>query len=581
MGSLKALLPYLGRYRLALVLGFGAMVLAIGFSRLAPWFMRLALDSLEALGPGGDRSPVYRNTAWMFLVALLGGAFLYFQRWLIIGTSRRVEEDLRVELFRRVQRMDLAFFDRSATGDLMSRFTNDLNALRDVAGPGLMYSFQMTAIVATTIGFMLSLDVRLTLLAILPYPLVSLVTYFYGRALHRRSLALQESFGRLSARAQEDIAGARALRAYGREGEAAERFLVRCEEYKEANLALTRLRAAFHAAITALAALGPVITLLVGGRMYMAGTLSLGTFVAFTVYLISLTWPVAAIGWVVSIIQRGASAMVRLREILEREPLIRSGDYHASPPGELVFDRVSFTYPGAGEPALRELSFRLAPGDTLGVTGPTGSGKSTLLKLILRGYDPTEGEIRLGGRPLPAWDLGGLRSAMGYAPQDSFLFSRTLAENIGYGRPGSSRERIGEAVVLAGLDSDLPALPQGLDTLIGERGVTLSGGQRQRASLARACLSRPDLLLLDDTLSSVDANKEARILANLRPLIADRTTVIISHRISAVRGADRILVLDEGRLVEEGRHGELLERDGLYAALNRRQQLQARIEGAR
>ncbi len=555
--------------------GIGSMLLAIGFSRLTPWFMKLAID---ALGRHEPLSVVLRFVAAMVGAALLGGLFLYLQRWLLIGTSRRIEYDLRTDLYAHVQRLDLDFFSRRQTGNLMAHFTNDLNAVRDVCGPGIMYFTQMTTLLIASITLMLILDVRLTLVAFLPFPLISLFTYYYGKRMYTFSRAVQDQFGVISSRAQEDLGGMRVIRAYAQEEPSQRRFHDLGFDYLTANMRVAKLRGSFFAVTTALTGLGLAIALWIGGRQVIDGTLTLGSLVAFTAYLAEMTWPVIAVGWVIGMFQRGASAMSRLSEVLSATPSIVSGPDTSAPRPRIAFEDVTFRYPGADTPALSGVSFRLEAGQTLGVVGRTGSGKSTLLKLVLRFYDPDGGRVVLDDVDLRERDLESVRRTIGYAPQDSFLFSRSLAGNIAYGDPDSEPDRIRDASARARFHTDVTGFPDGYDTLVGERGVTLSGGQRQRASLARALILDPEILLLDDTLSSVDAETEEEILVELRAIMSQRTSIIVSHRISAVEDADWILVLDDGRVIEEGRHGDLVGAGGLYARLHERQQLAAEIE---
>jgi ATP-binding cassette, subfamily B, multidrug efflux pump len=517
----------------------------------------------------------------MVAAAAVGALFLYLQRWLLIGNSRRVEYDLRTDLFGHVQRLDLAYFGETKTGDLMARFTNDLNALRDVVGPGLMYAVSMTVTLVLSIALMLAIDPKLTLIAFAPYPLISLVTFRFGRAIYPRSRRVQDIFGALSARAQEDLTGTRVIRAYVQEESCARIFERLNQEYLEANMDVARLRGRFMAAMGALAGSGLALALWFGGREVVRGNLSLGSLVAFSAYLAELTWPVIAVGFVISMLQRGAGAAARIETVLETEPAITTGAVAGRPQPRVRFEHVSFRYPGAAVDALTDVSFALEPGQTLGIVGRTGSGKSTILKLLLRLYDPTGGRVLLDEVDLRERDLTAARAIIGYAPQDAFLYSRSLKENIAFGEPEATPERVVAASERARLASDLAQFPQGLDTLIGERGVTLSGGQRQRVSLARALLLEPDLLLLDDTLSSVDAETETAILRELKPIVAARTTIIVSHRISAVQDSDWILVCDDGRVIDEGRHAELITRSGLYARLYERQRLAAEIEDVR
>jgi len=588
--ALALLMPYLRPYRRTLLLGLGAMLVATGLSRLIPWILKVAIDALAADAPSSRVAVL-----GLAMVAAAGASalFLYFQRWLLIGTSRRVEYDLRRDLFHHVQRLDLAYFSRRYTGDLMTHFTNDLAALRDVAGPGIMYAATMTTTLVLSIVLMVAIDPLLTAVSFLPYPLISVGAFLFGRAIYPRSLRVQDLFGLISARVQEDLAGTRIVRAYAQEEHQAARFGALNHAYLAANLSVARLRGLFLAGMTTLAGIGLVIALYVGGRRVIAGQLSLGSLVALSAYLVELTWPVMAIGWVIAMVQRGGSAATRLAAVREAEPEIAAGveraDAAAPEPSKarapwpggapgVRFERVSFRYPGAEADALRDVSFEIPAGKVLGIVGRTGAGKSTILKLILRFHDPYSGRVLLAGREARAYDLAALRAAIGYAPQDAFLFSRSIADNLALGRSAATRDEIARVCAGVGLSEEVRAFPHGLDTIVGERGITLSGGQRQRVSLGRALLADPGLLLLDDTLSSVDAATEARVLGALRRALSGRTAILVSHRISAVRQADWILVLDDGRLVEEGPHASLLAREGLYARLHRRQQLAAEIE---
>ncbi len=551
------------------------MLLATGLSRTIPWLLKLAIDSLKA---GAPLRHVAILALGMIAAGAVGGLLFYFERWLIIGASRHLEYDLRSDLFAHVQRLDLGFLGQRKTGDLMAHFTNDLNALRDVAGPGLMYAATMTTALLTSIALMIVISPFLTLVAFAPYPLVSVITFFFSRSMHTRSRRVQDLFGNISSRVQEDLAGVRIIRAYDQAENCARNFRRLNTSYLVANMSLARLRGSFFAAMGTLAGAGLAIALLVGGREVMRGHLSLGALVAFSAYLAELIWPVIAIGFVIGMLQRGASAAARIDEVMRVAPAVVSGPVRGRPAPRVRFENVSFHYPGVTREALRGVSFALEPGQTLGIVGRTGSGKSTVLKLVLRFYDVSAGRILIDGVDIRERDLAQLRGIIGYAPQDSFLFSRTIAANVAYGTPEAPRERIVEAAERVRFRDEIEKFPSGFDALVGERGVTLSGGQRQRTSLARALLLEPDLLLLDDTLSSVDAVIEEQILSQLRAYIIARTAIIVSHRISAVQHADTILVLEDGRVTDAGDHHALLQRGGLYARLHERQRLAAEIE---
>lgn len=552
------------------------MVLSLAATRLIPWILKLGIDALEA-GAGHEQIAGYAGL--LVAAAAVGGAFLYLQRWLIIGTSRRIEYDLRADIFRHMQSLDQSYFGREKTGEIMAHFTNDLSAVRDVAGPGIMYAATMSLMLVSSLTLMIVLDPFLTLVAFAPYPVISLVTFFFGRSLHKRSRTVQDLFARISARVQEDLSGIRILRAYVQEENAGQRFRALNDEYVDANMAVAGLRARFVAAMNLLAGSGLAIALLVGGRQVIQDTLTLGSLVAFSAYLAEMTWPVIAIGFVITRLQTGASAAARIRGMLSVEPRIVSGRDHSRPAPRITFDNVSFRYPGADGHALENVSFHLEPGQTLGIVGRTGSGKSTILRLLLRLYDPTAGAIRIDHTDLRDRDLCAVRSITGYAPQDAFLFSTSIAKNIAYGKPEAERKEVVAAASAARLADEIQSFPEGYETPVGERGITLSGGQRQRASLARALLLEPQILLLDDTLSAVDAQTEEQLLGELKSYVKARTSIIVSHHISAVQEADRILVLEDGRVIEQGSHADLLGGQGLYARLHERQQLAAQLEG--
>ncbi|MDF2771522.1 MAG: transporter transrane region [Geminicoccaceae bacterium] len=582
MGALGRLLPYYRPYRWQVAVGLALVVLSSALTSVTPWLLRLALD---AIGSDGPALRIWTLAGAMVGVALVAGVFRYGMRELINGLSRRIEYDLRNDLFSHLMTLDAGFFARTRTGDIMARLTNDLSAVRQAAGPAIMYLTNTVAGGVFALYFMLRIDERLTLLALAPMVLLPVLTIWLGRAIHVRFEAVQEHFSTLTTRAQENLAGARIVRAYRQEGAELERFSRLNDEYLERNMQLVRLYGLMNPAFGLLAGLGAVTVLGVGGTLALRGTISVGSFVAFGLYLGMLTWPLIALGWVVNLFQRGAASMARLVEILDRAPAVSDPPAamslaDAATGRSVEFRRVGFHYPAAPDTpprwVLRDISFRIDAGQTLAVVGATGSGKSALLELLARVHDPQEGEVLVDGVPISALPLAELRREIGFVPQESVLFSETIRDNLTYGTDDQAGAEW--AARIAQLDTTINAFPGGYDTLLGERGINLSGGQKQRAALARALARRPSIVVLDDALSAVDTHTEADILRGLRDALRGRTAIIASHRISAVRDAHWIIVLDEGRIVEQGRHADLIAAGGRYWTLLRRQQLEDAIE---
>ena len=584
MSQLSKILPYYRPYRAAMAWGMVLVVVAQGFGLASPWLVKLAIDELSDPAVGRGRVTLY--AVLIVGAALLGGAGRYGMRELLNGVSRRMEVDLRHAFFRHLLRLDASFYARTRTGDLMSRATNDTQAVRQAAGPAVMYAVNTLVGFVLAVAAMLWISPRLTALAMIPMVLLPPLVIGFGKVIHARYEDIQEHYSTMSTMVQENLTGVRIVRAYVQERAQAREFDVLNAEYRDRNVRLATASGLFHPLLELISAAAMLMVLWFGGREVMAGRITVGSLVAFFFYLGLLIWPMIALGWVVNLFQRGAASMGRLSEILETPPAIPVPAEPASVAavrGDVEFRGVSVRYPGTDRVVLENVTFRARPGETVAVVGPTGSGKSTLVSLLARVYDATGGEVWLDGVPLTRYDPGELRRVVGMVPQDPFLFSATIAENIGLGLPaGTSPADAAETTVhaaqVAQLHDSILGFPRQYDTLLGERGINLSGGQKQRATLARAVARDPRILVLDDALSAVDTHTEAKILADLRQVMRVRTSFIISHRVSAVMGADQILVLDEGRIVERGRHAELLAAGGTYATLLRRQMLEAQIE---
>ncbi|MDA1093363.1 MAG: ABC transporter ATP-binding protein [Acidobacteria bacterium] len=596
MSPLARLRPHVLRYRVQFAAGLVCLVLATALSLLGPWVLRFAIDDLSA----DVTAAKLGRYAWALVgLALVGGVFRFLMRRIIVGVSRSIEYELRNLFFDHVQRLPLAYFHANRTGDLMSRATNDLNAVRMMVGPAVMYMGNTGIVFVVSVIFMLSIDPGLTLAALLPLPLVSVAVKRFGSAIYRQSEKIQAQLATLSAVVQESLAGVRVVRAYGREAVETERFRRENQEYLERNAAVIRLQALFYPSLAFILGLAGLLVLWLGARHVIDGRITVGQFVQFNAYLVMLSWPMIAFGFVTNLFQRGMSAWQRMVDVLDAAPAVAEPD--AGPracgvsvseiTGRLELRNLSFAY--NGHPVLEGISATVEAGQTLALVGPTGSGKSTLVSLLPRLFDPPRGTVFIDGTDILDLPTSTLRRVVGVAPQDPFLFSRTVAENVQFGVDGSDGPDatddpdadgqaavVNQAMAIARLDKDLAAFPQGADTRVGERGVTLSGGQKQRTALARAIAADPRILVLDDVLSAVDAFTEDEILRGLRDTTRRRTSVIVSHRISTVRHADLILVLEAGRVVERGTHDALVSQGGHYAGLHRKQLLELALEGA-
>jgi ATP-binding cassette subfamily B protein len=627
--AVRRLLPYLLRYRGRFAFGLGCVLVTTGVSLVSPWILKHAVDDLYG---GVTRTKLIFYAVGLLGVAAVGAAFRFLMRRVIIGVSRDIEYDLRNDFFARLQLYPLSYFQSRRTGDLMSRATNDLNAVRMTVGPAIMYSANTAILFVVAIALMLSIDWRLTLVALIPLPFVSIAVRYFGSAIHRRFERIQAQLSDLSAVAQEALAGVRVVRAYRQEGAELARFDRANREYLERNRRLIRLQGMFYPSMSFFLGLGALLVLWLGSREVIRGRITLGEFVAFNAYLAMLSWPMIAFGWVTNMVQRGLASWQRMLEVLEHEPEI------AEPPadrlvtlpavrGSVEFRHLSFAY--GDRLVLDDVSVRIEPGQTVALVGPTGSGKSTLISLLPRLFDPPPGTVFVDGVDVRDLSLAQLRAAVGFVPQEPFLFSDSIGENIVFGTglkagayggpegppyeaganrgpegpageaganhapggsadeaganhgpegpPGDARPRVAWAAGIARLDKDVAGFSKGYETMVGERGITMSGGQKQRTALARALAIDPRILVLDDALSAVDTYTEEEILSRLRGVMRERTSILVSHRISTVRDADLILVLVDGRIAERGTHDALVGRDGFYAELYRKQLLEEEL----
>ncbi len=579
MRHLRTLLPYYRPYWRGLVAGMVLIVVSNVFTIVGPFIVKLAIDGLTA---DLTRERIIQYALLLVGAALVAGAARYGMRKFLNGISRKIETDLRNDLFAHLLRLPPQFYDRWRTGDLMSRATNDVQAVRQVAGPAIMYLVNTITIGAMALGLMFWISPRLTLIAMIPMVLMPGLVIWLGKKINVRFERIQEQFSEISNFAQENLAGIRIVKAYGREADRSRAFGVLNAEYRRLNMDLAKIWGAFFPVLTLMGGLGSVLVLWIGGREVIAGAITVGDFVAFGFYLVLLMWPMIAVGWVTNQIQRGAASMGRINTLLAEPHVIEDPPSPIALPsvrGEIEFRDVSFRYPGTERWVLKNVSFHIEPGQTVAVVGGTASGKTTLVRLIPRLYDVGAGSVEVDGVDVRQMRLEDLRDSVGVVPQEPFLFSMPLRRNLTMGQPGlEGAERLDRALDIAQLRATLHVLPEGLDTALGERGINLSGGQKQRATIARALYRETPILILDDSLSAVDTLTEQAILAGLRQFMHDRTSIIVSHRVTAVAGADLILVLEDGEIVERGTHAELLARRGVYTRLLERQLLEEEIE---
>jgi ATP-binding cassette, subfamily B, multidrug efflux pump len=572
--SMRPLLPYLKRYRWGFVWGAICVVLSNGAWAGLPKVIGNAAQSLEG---GVNRHKLLIFALEVLALAAARGIFLFLTRWIVIGVSRDIEFDLRNNLFAHLESLSYSYYQRMRTGDIMARVTNDLNAVRMLMGPAIMYSANTLVFTAAALWFMMRNSPKLTFYAFLPLPIVSVVIQYFGRRIHERFEKIQAMFSDISARAQENFSGARVVRAYVQEEAEIAAFETANREYIARSLKLVRLMGMLWPTLELMLGLAMVLVLWIGGREVLAGHMKIGAFTAFNIYMMQLTFPVIALGWVISIFQRGTASLGRLNEIMQEQPTIKDESEARNLPiaGSIEFRGLNFEYDG--KPVLRDLNLRIPTGSSIAIVGPTGSGKTTLVNLIPRIYDAEPGMVLIDGRPIREFSLASLRENIGFVPQETFLFSERIRENIALGVPSATDQEIQDAADAANIALDIEGFPEQYQTMVGERGITLSGGQKQRTALARALIRNPRILILDDALSSVDTHTEDKILNHLREVMQDRTTIFISHRVSTVRNADRIAVLHEGRIVELGTHDELLALNGYYSDLYNKQLLEEEL----
>ena len=552
------------------------------FSVYPAIYIREAFDTVsEALRLQSDSGALLRAllgySALILLLSALRGAFTFLMRQTLIVMSRHIEYELKNDIYQHYQALDQTFYRRNATGDLMNRISEDVSRVRMYLGPGVMYTINTAFSTGLTLVFMFQVDPKLSWVTLAPMPVLVWAIYRVSTLINQRSHAVQEQQSAISTLAQETFSGVRVLKVYGLEAEQTERYAASSEKSYQLNRDLYRVNALFAPLMMLLVGLSTVLTVWIGGEGVIEGRLSPGVIAEFVYYVGLLTWPIASIGWVMSLIQRAEASMERINDFLNVVPAVQQPDnaHRAAVQGAWTFDKVSYTYPDSGIQALREVSFTVQPGETVVVVGRTGSGKSSLVGLMNRLMDPAEGRVLLDGVDLRQWDLNALRASIGTVPQDPFLFSDSVADNIAFGSLNADRAEVERQAELADVADDIRGFPQGFDTVVGERGVTLSGGQKQRVSIARALMKQPPVLLFDDALSAVDTETEVTILSNLKARLQGLTAVLITQRLSCVHLADRIIVLDDGHLVQQGSHSELVAQPGLYAELYALQSQQA------
>jgi ATP-binding cassette, subfamily B, multidrug efflux pump len=572
--KLRPLLPYLKRYRRGYLAGTLCVFFTNGIWILFPLVLGRATEDLLQ---GVTRQKLLFYAGLLLAIAVGKGIFQFLTRWIVIGISRDIEFDLRNDLFERLESLAYSYYQRNRTGDIMARATNDLSAVRNLLGPAIMYTANTIVLTAGALAFMVSISPKLTLYTFLPLPVASIAIQYFGRQIHDRFERIQAMFSEISARAQENFSGARLIRAYVQEDAEIRAFESENKEYIRRSLGLVRLMGMLWPTLEFTLGCAAVLVLWLGGREVLSSHITVGQFVSFSTYMLQLTWPVIALGYVINLFQRGTASLERLNEIMLEQPEISdsAGAQDRTLEGEIEFRGLNFSY--NGKPVLEDINLHIPAGSSLAIVGPTGSGKTTLVDLIPRIYDAEPGTVLIDGRPIREFSLASLRRNIGFVPQETFLFSDRIRENIAFGVETATDAEIHAAAEAANIAVDIESFPEGYDTLVGERGLTLSGGQKQRTAIARALIRNPRILILDDALSSVDTQTEDKILNHLHRVMRGRTTIFISHRVSTVRNADRIAVLHGGRIVEIGTHDELLARNGYYSDLYNKQLLEEEL----